>query len=72
MHTLIIPKQYQRTGAVRARYIQGWKDAHVGRKHAYPKGKSANAFQRENGPLQLESYSAGYEAAVSAMSDNAG
>jgi len=72
MHTLIVPNQYRRTAAVRASYIQGWKDAQVGRKHAYPKGKAADAFQRENGPLQLESYSAGYEAAVSAMSANAG
>jgi hypothetical protein len=72
MHTLIIPKLYQPTGAVRARYIEGWKDALIGRKHAYPMGKAADSFYQENGPLQLESYSAGYEAAVSAMSDNAG
>ena len=71
MHTLIIPKQYQRTGAVRARYIEGWQAALAGRKHAYPDGRAANAFKRENGPLQLESYSAGYEAGVSARSDYA-
>jgi hypothetical protein len=55
MHTLIVPKQYQRSGAVRAHYIKGWQDALAGRAHAYPAGRAANTFKRENGALQLES-----------------
>jgi hypothetical protein len=60
MATLKIPRKYQRAGADRMRYIEGWQDAQAGRAHAYSVGQVADEFTRHNGQAQLQAYSEGY------------
>jgi hypothetical protein len=60
-----LPRKYRKTIAGQSRYLEGWKDATLGRKQAYVDGR--DDFIRHNGKSQLAAYEEGYQAGQAAV-----
>ncbi len=72
MPTPSIPTQFAVNAALRARFLQGWRDSLAGHKHLYSTALAPDIFKRPNGDDQLKAYTAGYDAGVRALSADAG